>query len=183
MHFWRVLFPIRIRRPLALLLVSACASACGGSDDPAPDDSPGPNEEPSLGAVEQKLAACALVATTSDPTASACIEGTYTGKTLSDGDCSLTIGNVGAYTFTSPTLSVTSTPQGNSIFVFDHTSFGGFGMVTWKVSDPLSSDTWDELDFTAQYGEAAPAANRKLDIEVTRHTADATTAVKCVVTF
>ncbi len=183
MNFWRVASPIRFRRPLSLLLVLFCVSACGGDDDPAPNDSPSPSEEPSLGTLEQKFATCAIVATTSDPTASACLSGTYSGKTLSGDDCSLTIGDVGAYTFTSPTLSVTSAPQGESLFLFDHTSIGGFGLLTWKVSDPLSPDTWDELDFTAQYGEATPAANRKLEIEVTRHTADATTAVQCGVTY
>lgn len=156
---------------------------CGDDGGSSPNDSQNTGEEPTLSATEEKLSKCPSVDTTSDPTASACIEGTYEGKTLAGDDCRLTIGKIGAYTFSSPGLDVTSAPKGNSIFVFGHTTIGGMGLLTWKVSDPLSNESWDELDFSAQYGEATPAANRKLEIEVANHTGDTTTTVQCTLEF
>lgn len=155
--------------------VVACGDDGGGSETQ--------DETGSLSALEEKLAKCPTVQTTSDPTASACLEGTYTGKTFSGETCSLTIGDVGAYTFTSPTVTVGSTPLDDSIFVFGHTLVGDFGQLTWMVSDPLSTETWYDFEFSARYGEMVPANDRKIEIEVQRHDADSMTAVTCTVTY
>lgn len=161
-------------------------AGCGDGDSSEEEESNGPDEsnEPSgLSAIEAKLASCPTVQTTSDPTASACIEGTYTGETFSGDECSLTIGEVGAYTFTSPTLSVTSAPQADSIFVFGHNLVSEFGQLTWMVSDPISTEAFYDLEFTALYGETVPETDRKIDIELQRRDADSTTSVTCTVEY
>jgi hypothetical protein len=162
-------------------------TGCGDDDASAEEAEEEPNgaTEPGdgLSATESKLASCPTVQTTSDPTASACIEGTYTGKTFSDETCSLTIGEEGAYTFTSPTLSVTSTPQADSIFVFGHSLVGDFGQLTWMVSDPLSTEAFYDMEFSARYGEQVPDNDRKIEIEVQRTDADSMTSVTCTVAY
>jgi hypothetical protein len=90
---------------------------------------------------------------------------------------------VGAFTFTSATLTVTSTPKDDSIFVFAHSAVGTFGQVGWIVSDPLSTEDWYELDFMGRYGEMVPAGDRKIEISVTRNGSDAMTSVTCTVQF
>lgn len=158
------------------------AAACGddGAESPETEST---TEEPSASALEEKLSQCPTAQNTSDPTASACLEGTYEGTTFAGDACSLAIGDVGAFTFTSATLTVTSTPKDDSIFVFAHSAVGQFGQVGWVVSDPLSTDEWYELNFTGRYGETVPAADRKIEISVTRNSADARTSVTCTVPY
>lgn len=174
------------RKTMGAIALGAILALVGCGDDgeaSATDEPNGANEPSGLSAIESKLAKCPAVQTTSDPTASACIEGTYTGKTFSGETCSLTIGEVGAYTFTSPTLSVTSTPQPDTIFVFGHTLISTFGQLTWMVSDPIASDEFYDLEFTARYGDMVPANDRKIEIEVQRNDADSMTAVTCTVNY
>lgn len=164
------------------LVVAVGAVGCGDDGGDAPETE-GPSDGPSISALEEKLSKCPTAQNTSDPTASACLEGTYEGTTFAGDPCSLTIGDVGAFTFTSATLTVTSTPKDDSIFVFAHSAVGTFGQVGWIVSDPLSTEDWYELDFMGRYGEMVPAGDRKIEISVTRNGSDAMTSVTCTVQF
>jgi hypothetical protein len=160
---------------LMLALIS-----CGGDDD---DDTGGggggsPGTTPS--ALEAKLAKCPVVSATSDPAASSCLVGTYEGKTLAGDDCSLQLGEDGAFELSSPKLSVEHTSPENTIFVFGHSAVSDFHQITWKVSDPLTLDTWYELDFEARFGALVPAADRKIQFEVTEHGNDSMQSVVCL---
>jgi hypothetical protein len=174
-------------RMTAMAIAAACLvglAGCGDDGGSSETTEPGGSNAPSgLSDIEAKLAECPTVQTTSDATASACIEGTYTGKTLSGETCTLTIGDVGAYTFTSPTLSVTSTPQPDSIFVFGHNLVSSFGQLKWMVSDPIATEAFYDLDFSALYGEMVPANDRKIEIEVQRNDAESMTSVACIVSY
>ena len=168
------------------VIAASCIVSIGCGDDGGGTATNEPNEtnEPGgLSAIESQLSKCPTVQMTSDPTASACIEGTYTGKTFSGEACSLTIGEVGAYTFTSPTLSVTSTPKDDTIFVFGHNLVSSFGQLTWMVSDPIATEAFYDLEFTARYGEMVPANDRKIEIEVQRNDADSMASVTCTVNY
>ncbi|WP_437743068.1 hypothetical protein WME73_48305 [Sorangium sp. So ce302] len=176
--------PARRRSYLAFVpvLTLGLVVACGGDDDGSGDSSSGSGgSSPSLSALEERLAACPDLSLTSDPSASACLVGTYEGTTPSGEACSLELGEAGAYEFTSPSLSVSHTAPDDTIFVFDHTSIGGFEQLAWKVSDPISIETWYELDFTARFGTGADEATSKIQIEVTEYGEDTTTSVVCVV--
>lgn len=176
--------PARRRSYLAFVpvLTLGLVVACGGDDDGSGDSSSGPGGSgPSPSALEERLAACPDISLTSDPSASACLVGTYEGTTPSGEACSLELGEVGAYEFTSPSLTVSHTAPDKTIFVFDHTSISGFEQLAWKVSDPITLETWYELDFTARFGAGADEATSKIQIEVTEYGEDTTTSVVCVV--
>jgi hypothetical protein len=176
--------PARRRSYLAFVpvLTLGLVVACGGDDDGSGDSGSGSGGSgPSPSALEERLAACPDLSLTSDPSASACLVGTYEGTTPSGEACSLELGEAGAYEFTSPSLSVSHTAPADTIFVFDHTSFGSFEQLAWKVGDPISTETWYELDFEARFGAGADEASSKIQIEVTEHGADTTTSVACVV--
>jgi hypothetical protein len=167
--------------PCALTWAVALGAAACGDDGADSPETESPTDGPSTSALEEKLSQCPTAQNTSDPTASACLEGTYEGTTFAGDACSLTIGDVGAFTFTSATLTVTSTPKEDSIFVFAHSAVGEFGQVGWVVSDPLSTEEWYELNFMGRYGETVPVADRKIEISVTRNSADARTSVTCTI--
>jgi hypothetical protein len=176
--------PARRRSYLAFVPVLSfgLAVACGGDDDGSGDPSSGPGGSGSTpSALEERLAACPDISRTSDPSASACLVGTYDGTTPSGDACSLELGEAGAYEFVSPTLTVSHTAPPDTIFVFDHTSIGGQELIAWKVSDPISTETWYELDFAARFGAGTDEASSKIQIEVKEYGEDTTTSVVCVV--
>ncbi|MBZ9749406.1 hypothetical protein K7W42_00880 [Deinococcus sp. HMF7604] len=150
------------------LLLAACGG--GGTGTPTPNPIPTPNPNPNPGsAVTTRLATCPVVSNSSDPAASACLAGTYAGKTLSGADCSLTVRADGSYDYASPTLSYTSAPTAQSIRVFSHSDPQNTHQVIWLISDPMSANEPKELDFEARWG--AYIQSPKLEIEATKHLA------------
>ncbi|KYF80589.1 hypothetical protein BE11_19850 [Sorangium cellulosum] len=164
------------------MLTFSLVVACGGDDDGAGDSSSGSGGSGSIpSALEERLAACPDISQTSDPSVSACLVGTYDGTTPSGEACSLELGEAGAYEFVSPSLTVSHTAPPDTIFVFGHMSFGGYEQVEWKVSDPISVETWYELDFSARFGTGADEASSKIEMEVTEYGEGTTTSAVCVV--
>lgn len=156
-------------------------AACGGDDDDAGGGSGGSGgggATPS--ALEAKLSKCPVISATSDPAASSCLVGTYEGKTLAGEACTLELGEDGAFDLSSPKLSATHTSPENTIFVFGHSAVSDFHQIAWKVSDPLTLDIWYELDFEARFGAQVPAADRKIQFEVTKHSDGAMQSVVCL---
>lgn len=180
-HTQRALLTFIPLLPFSILI--ACSD--GGSD--AGDSGTGGSSSGSGGSganaseLEERLAECPLLSASSDPTASACLLGTYDGKTLSGQDCSLVLGESGNYDFSSPALDVSHTAPDDTLFVYGHSKFSDTAMLTWKVSDPITLDTWYELSFEARFGAGVPEADSKIQIEVTEHQEDSTTSVVCVV--
>jgi hypothetical protein len=115
-----------------------------------------------------------------DPAASSCLVGTYAGQTLAGDDCTLELGEDGAYELSSPKLNVSHTSPDRTIFVFGHSAVSNYHQIAWKVSDPLTTETFYELDFQALFGAGVPAADRKIQFEVSEYTEDATQSVVCV---
>lgn len=150
-------------------------SACGGDDS---DEGEEGTASPS--ALAAKLGACPVVSTTSDAAASSCLLGTYEGKTLAGETCTLELGADGAFELSSPKLTVSHTSPDNTIFVFGHSAVSDFHQIAWKVSDPLTTETWYELDFEARFGAQVPAADRKVQFEVTEHGPDSMQSVACL---
>jgi hypothetical protein len=129
----------------------------------------------------ERLGDCPLISQTSDPTAASCLVGRYEGTTPSGAACSLELGEEGAYEFESPTLNVSHTSPDETIFVYGRSSLSGYEQVVWKVSDPLSLETWYELSFEARYGTGVAEADSKIEIEVTEHAEDSLDSAVCVV--
>jgi hypothetical protein len=174
---------------LSFLLVPVLALtvfvACGEDESSNASGTGGTGSNTGGGAssneVTDKLKDCPVLSLSSDPTASACLEGTYQGTTVSGDVCTLEIGQAGEYTFSSPVLNVSHTPPGETIFIYDHSQISGFEQITWKVSDPISTETWYELDFEARYGTDVPQADRKIQIDVTEYAEGATQSTSCTV--
>ncbi|GGR83398.1 hypothetical protein [Deinococcus sedimenti] len=164
------------RLPLVLTLPILLA-ACGGTPSPSPNPAPTPTPG---NAITTRLAACPVVNTSSDPAASSCLAGTYTGTTLSGSACSLTVAADGAYTFTSPTLTYSFTPTAQAIRVFGHQTLPDLHQVIWLIDDSVTATEPKELDFHATWGRGAPSV--KLDIQGTKHLAGGgSTSVTCTV--
>lgn len=158
--------------PTLLTLTATALTACGGGGS-APNPGPGPNPNPGPtpgpgSAITTRLAACPVVNNSSDPAASACLAGTYSGKTLSGGDCSLAVQANGSYTYTSGALSYTYTPTPQSIRVFGHSSLSGGHQVIWLISDSTSANEARDLDFLARWGSGLTP---KLEISATKYLA------------
>lgn len=151
---------------LALTCTAALTACGGGGGTPAPN--PGPNPTPGSG-ITARLGACPVVDQKADPAASACLAGTYSGKTLSGADCSLTVQADGGYVYASPTLSYTYRPTDRTGRVFGHSSIGSTHQIIWLIFDPIAADEPKELDFQAVWGTGISAP--KLEIEATRHLA------------
>lgn len=147
--------------PLLLALLGASIlTACGGGGS-------GGNPNPGGGnAIRDRLVACPLVMQSSDPAASACLAGTYTGKTLSNETCSLVVEASGNYQFTSAALSYAYSATTKSIRVFGHQNVGGLHQVIWLISDPIQAA--DSFDLNFHY---ADGLGKKLEIEATKRPA------------
>lgn len=166
---------------ISLVSVGALGACGDDGDDKDPAGKPdGGGTSPS--ALIEKLSACPVINNTSDPSASLCLLGKYDGKTLSGESCSLTLSADGGYSFDSPKLNVVHTSPDKTIFIFGHQSYSGFHQLSWKVADPIDTDTFYDLDFTARFGTGVPAADTKIEIEVIEH-ADTNTTVSCIVTL
>ncbi|WP_295817306.1 hypothetical protein [uncultured Deinococcus sp.] len=152
-----------MRRSIPTLLLPLVLAACGGGA--APNPNPNPNPTP-VNQIRARIVACPLVNQSSDPTASACLAGTYTGKTLSGADCSLVVQANGNYTFTSPALSTTYVTSDRTIRVFGHQNVGGMHQVIWLIGDPIQSGDSYDLDF-----KYADGLGRTLEIEATKRPA------------
>lgn len=172
-------------------LVSGCGSETtgdgGGGAGPADGGASGTGGGASGGssgegeALIERLSACPVVSLTSDPSASECLVGSYTGETLGGDACTLTLGENGAYEFTSPALSHDRTPLDDTIFVYDYTRVQETNLIGWSVDDPLSADTFYELDFRARFGSQVPASDRKIEIQLKQTTADTMSSVACII--
>jgi hypothetical protein len=162
----------------ALFLLSCLAVGCGDGD--ASEGNGGDNNDDTgkpSNSLREKLESCPLVMTSSDPTASACLVGTYQGQTLTGEACSLTVGQANTYTFAGPGLAVSYTPPEDVLLLFSHTSVGDNSQVIWKVGDPVDTETWYELDFTARFG--GQHATNGIEIEVRQRPEN--NAVTCIV--
>lgn len=177
-----------------LLVASALLLACNGGETDSDDGGGAAGGSSGSGgaaagtggssggsALVTRLSACPVVGTSSDPTASVCLVGSYEGKTLGGEDCTLTLGEDGAYEFTSPTLSHDRLPIDDTLFVYDYTKVQETNLLTWFVNDPLSADVYYELDFEARFGAQIPESDRKIEIEVSRTTTDTMDSVVCIV--
>lgn len=168
----------------ALLALSAVA--CSDDDDSSDGSGGGSSTGGSAATgseLEAKLSACPVVSTSSDPAASTCLVGTYSGKTLAGEDCSLEVKADNAYEYTSPTLTVSYSAPADATLLFDHANVQGYEGLKWIVSDPIASEAFYDLDFTARFGTGVPDTDRKIEIEVTENGADAKTSSSCIVTF
>ncbi|GAA5531718.1 hypothetical protein [Deinococcus aluminii] len=155
----------------SLVLLALTLSACGGGSapnpNPGPNPSPNPNPNPTPGSgITARLAACPVVNNSSDPAASACLAGTYAGKTLSGADCSLTVRADGGYDYASPTLSYTFAASAQSIRIFGHNAIQGAQQVIWLIDDPMTANEPKELDFEARWGTGMTP---KLEIQAMKH--------------
>lgn len=166
-------------------LFSTQLLACGGEEDPSDGSgstggSSASGGGPSGSALTDKLAACPEISTTSDKTASECLEGTYEGKDLAGNLCTLTIGEAGVFDFNSDTLEVPLSPKPDAIYVYGHTVARGFHQIHWSVSDPLSIETHYEMDFSAIFDDTDVAGiDEEIEFEVTEYAEDSTTSVVC----
>lgn len=128
------------------------------------------------GSIITRLSACTPVSTSSDPAASACLAGTYSGKTIDNKDCSLTVRADGSYDYASPTLNYTFTPTSSSIRVFDYMRVQGFNQLAWAIGKGVTTGTVYDLNFTARWGTGVN--NPALEIKTTK---DVTTSSSCLV--
>lgn len=103
------------------------------------------------GSLLTRLSACTPVSMSSDPAASACLAGVYSGKTIDNKDCALTIKVGGGYDYASPTLNYTYPPTANTIRIFDYMRVQGFHQLGWSIGDPIQTTSY-KLDFTARWG-------------------------------
>lgn len=164
--------PLRTSRPLLLpALLSAALVACGGGG-------PNPNPQPE-NQIRARLVACPIINQSSDPTASACLAGTYTGKTPANADCKLVIQANGNYQFTSPALSYSYVATPESIRAFDHRNVGGQHQLIWLINDPAKPGDTFNLKFSY-----ADALGKQLVMEGTRRTeAGGQTSANCSATL
>ena len=160
-------------------LLSAALVACGGGN-PTPNPDPKPNPNPNPGnAMRARLVACPVVDQSSDAAASACLAGTYVGKTPTNAECKLVIEASGNYQFTSPSLSYTYTATANSIRVFGHQNAGGLHQVIWLINDPVQRG--DAFNLKLNY---ADGLGKKLEMEGTRRTeAGGSVSATCMTTL
>lgn len=158
-------------RPTPLILgLALLLAACGGGGAPNPSPNPNPNPNPNPGsALITRLAACPVVGNTSDPTASACLAGAYTGKTLSGAACTLTVRADGGYDYASAALTTTYAPTTRTIRVFDYTRVSGLNQVGWLMGDPISAGETHDLKFFARWGTGITTPG--VEIEVTKRPA------------
>jgi hypothetical protein len=155
------------------LLLTAALVACGGGN-PTPNPNPQPGNQ-----TRARLVACPVISQSADPTASACLAGTYTGKTLANADCKLVIEAGGNYRFTSPALTYSYTATPESIRVFDHQNAGGQHQLMWLLSDPVKRG--DTFDLKFSY---ADVLGKQLVMEGTRRTeAGGQTSANCTATL
>ncbi len=162
-------------------MVAASLFGCSSSSDdknPPTDGGAPSNGDSTLAA---KLGACPILDTSSDPAASTCLQGTYTGQTLAGEACSVNIKAGGAYDFTTPALSFSYTPADNVIRVFSHTNTAGAQQVLWTISDPTGVGTSYDLDFTARFGQYTQDSDKKITFQATKHVGSAQTSSSCVV--
>ncbi|MBZ9712967.1 hypothetical protein [Deinococcus multiflagellatus] len=161
------------------LLLAACT---GGGGAPAPTPGPTPNPTPAPGpgsALTTRLAACPQVMNSSDPAATACLAGTYSGKTLANAACTVTIRADGSYDFDTPTLKYTHAPAASAIRIFTHqVSVGPTHTLIWLMSDSASANPAYEMDFKAQFGTYAQPP--QVTIEGTQRIGNAQTSASCV---
>lgn len=166
----------QLKAPVLCSVSLLClAGACGD------DGGDGDGDGPSGSALEKRLAACPLVNTSSDPSASACLTGTYGGETLSGDRCTLTVTAGNSFAFDSPALKVSYTPPSDVDLLFSHTSISDSHQVIWMVSDPISNETWYELDLKARFGAYVQESDAKVEIEVVQHLETGNNAVTCIV--
>lgn len=141
------------------LFGTALLVACGGGGTSTPNPNPG-------NAVRDRLVACPAVTQSSDPTASACLAGTYSGKTPAGADCTLVIETSGNYQYTSPALTYSYAATAKTIRIFDHQVVSGLHQVIWLVSDPIQLADSYELNF-----HYADGLGKKLEIKATKRPA------------
>lgn len=113
-----------------------------------------------------RIVACPVVNQSSDPTVSACLAGSYPGKTPTGAECRLVIEASGNYQYSSPTLNYAYTATDRSIRVFGHQNPGGLHLVIWLIGDPIQSQDSFDLRFT--YGDGL---GKKLEMEATKRPA------------
>lgn len=128
------------------------------------------------GGLITRLSACTPVNTSSDPAASACLAGAYSGKTIDAKDCSLTVRADGSYDYASPSLNYTYTPNAKTIRVFGYSALSGFNQIGWIISDAVQTTTMYELNFNARWGTGT--GNPPVEIKATK---DITTSSTCLV--
>lgn len=130
----------------------------------------------SSGGIITRLSGCTPVNQSSDPAASACLAGTYSGKTISNQTCSLTVRADGGYDYASPTLNYTYMPTSKTIRVFGYNSLSGFNQIVWIISDSVQTTAMYDLNFTARWGTST--GNPPVEIKATK---DITTSSTCLV--
>lgn len=155
--------------------VLAASINCGGGDGSPDTDAPGKSD------LQKRLAACPVVSTSTDPAASVCLTGSYSGTTLGGEVCTLVVRSGNAFDFASSTLSFSYTPVANTLLLFDHSSTQGSHQLFWSVSDPVANTLWREMDFKGRFGTYVPPADTKIQIDVTEHRADGMGSVSCIV--
>lgn len=158
----------------SFLVLAACSDS---SEDGSAASSGGPSP------LVSQLSACPSVQTSSDPAASACLAGTFAGKTLAGEACSLTVRADGGFDFAAPALTFTFAPKADSIRVFSHAETQGSHMVGWRIGDPISTETMRELKFDARFGNYVEAKDAKIDIEASENNDGAKKTSSCVVTL
>lgn len=156
-------------------VVLAASFNCGGEDSGSDTMTPAGSD------LQKRLAACPTVSTSTDPAASACLVGSYSGKTLAGEVCTLVVRGGNAFDFGSPTLSFTYAPVANTILLFDHTVVQGSHQLFWSVSDPIANTVWREVDFKGRFGTYVAQADVKIQIDVTEHRAEGMSSVSCIV--
>lgn len=129
----------------------------------------------STGGLITRLSACTPVSMSSDPAASACLAGAYSGKTIDNKACSLTVRAGGSYDYASPTLNYTYAPTAQSIRIFDYMRVQGFNQLSWSISDSIQTTMYD-LNFTARWGTGVSTPT--LEIKATK---DIATSANCLV--
>ncbi|WP_135228202.1 hypothetical protein [Deinococcus fonticola] len=169
---------------LSMLTLATLLSACGGGGGGGTGNGGGDGGNGGTGntALQTKLAACPVLSQSSDPSASACLTGTYTGTNPAGAACSFTIRADGSYDFTSPTLTYSYTPTAKSFRLFDHSSLQGAHQVLWSMNDPIQTVTSYEVDFIARFGTGFTGALSKIEIKAEKINPDSSRVnATCVV--
>ncbi|WP_027482340.1 hypothetical protein [Deinococcus pimensis] len=159
---------------LAALLLTACSGAPSAPTGPTTG---GGTDQ----ALRAKLVACPTVSNSSDPTASTCLAGTYTGRTPAGAACTLSVRTDGSYDYVSPTLTSTYTPTPATIRLFSHQASGGDNVVLWNLSDPASADPASSLDLSVAFGPNYDTLARKLELKAERVQGGGRTSSTCIV--
>lgn len=119
-----------------------------------------------LSAIEQRLAKCPAI-TTNDPSVTACFAGTYEGKTPGGEACTVTVGQNGAYQFSSPALQVSRSAVDTTTFSFHHTVIDGFNFLSFSASERVSLDApYYRFSFDADFGTLVADSESTLEIEL-----------------